>query len=356
MASPTCSECARSLSANEAYELNGKVYCGPCVQAAAQRAKDAGQPVSVTRFVDKSICPRCNTYIGEGGGVAAGPVRLCLPCSELVQNWPYPQWLKLSLAGLLLLLVFALAHGRQYFQAGKNLYRGELLVEGGKYAEALPYLKNTMKIAPDSDKGALLTAKAALLSGDVYTAHLVLTGHEGGHFQNGDTPEFREVDALWKRATSALDEIDKAQKLSAEDGKEEEAARLIHHAATTYPELPHMNLLLDQFDAGVDFANKDYDGFLALADKTWKALQVTGTAAMLASALACKYAETGDPSFRQRSEDMLAKARELSNNDKQNVDYLAEFEPRIRYRLESRKIITKTEYDKQFRRGKPAGK
>jgi len=356
MVSPTCSECARSLSASEAYELNAKIYCGPCVQAAAQRAKEAGQPVAVTRYVDKSICPRCNTYIGEGGGVAAGPVRLCLPCSEVVQNWPYPQWLKLSLAGLLLLLVFALAHGRRYFEAGKNLYRGEQLVEKGKYAEALPYLKNTMKIAPDSDKGALLTAKAALLSGDVYTAHLVLTGHEGGHFQNGDTAQFREVDALWRRATSALEEIEKAQKLEAQDGKEEEAAKMVHHAATVYPEFQHMDLLVNQFDAGVDFVNKNYDAFLARAEKEWSAIPVAGTASMLASALACKYAVSGDPAFRQRSEDMLAKAKDLAKDDKQSLDNLAEFEPRIRYRLESRRIITRTEYDKEFRSGKPAGK
>ncbi|HTP69878.1 MAG TPA: hypothetical protein VMJ35_13305 [Dongiaceae bacterium] len=356
MPAPTCSECARSLSVNEAYELNSKIYCATCVQAAAQRAKDAGQPVTVTRYIDKSVCPRCNTYIGEGGGVAAGPARLCLPCSELVQNWPYPQWLRLALAGLLLLLVFALAHGRKYFEAGKNLYRGEQLVEKGKYAEALPYLKNTLKIAPDSDKGALLTAKAALLSGDVYTAHLVLTGHEGGHFQNGDSPEFREVNALWQRATSALDEIDKAQKLEAEDGKEEEAAKMVHHAATVYPEMQYLNLLVNRFDAGVDFANKNYDGFLARAEKDWNALPAAATAAMLASALACKFAVTGDLAFRRRSEDMLAKAKELAKDDKQSLDNLAEFEPRIHYRLDSRRIITKSEYDKEFRSGKAAGK
>jgi len=139
MPSPTCSECARQLSPTEAFELNEKIYCGPCAEKAAQLAKTAGQPSAVIRYRDKSLCPRCNTYIGQGGGLAVGPVRLCLPCSELVQNWPYPQWLKLSLVALLLLLVFALAHGRKYFEAGKNLYRGEQLVEKGQYAQALPF-------------------------------------------------------------------------------------------------------------------------------------------------------------------------------------------------------------------------
>lgn len=35
-----------------------------------ERAKAAGQPAQFTRYVDKCICTRCNTCIGEGGGVA----------------------------------------------------------------------------------------------------------------------------------------------------------------------------------------------------------------------------------------------------------------------------------------------
>jgi hypothetical protein len=356
MPSPTCSECARELNPRDAYDLNGKIYCAQCGQTAAQRAKDAGQPITVVRYVDKSLCARCNTYIGDGGGVAAGPVRLCLPCSELVQNWPYPQWLKLSLAALLLLLVFALAHGRRYFEAGKNLYRGEQLVEKGEYAKALPYLKTTMQIAPNSDKGALLTAKAALLSGDVYTAHLVLTGHEGGRFENADSPEFQEVDALWKRANSALTDLEKAAKLEETDGKEVEAAELAHHAATVYPELQGMNLVVDRFDTGVLFMRKDYDGFLAVAEKDWNAVPSGSTAAMLSSALACKYAATGDAIFRQRAEEMLAKARELAKGNKEANAALDEYEPRLRYRLDTRDIITKTQYDRKFHGAKVSAK
>jgi tetratricopeptide (TPR) repeat protein len=284
MPSPSCSQCACELNIKDAYEFNERIYCRRCVQIAVQHAKGTGQPVGVTRYVDKSVCARCNTYLGESGGVAAGPMRLCLPCSELVQNWPYPQWLRFRFAALLLLLVVALAHGRRYFEAGRNLYHGEQLVEKGEYAEALPYLRATMQIAPNSDKGALLAAKAALLSGDVATADSVLSGHNGGRFENADSPQFREVDALWKRATSALDELDKAKKLGAIDGKETEAAKLAHHAATVYPELQDINLLLDYYDDAVAFANKDYDGFLATAEKDWNAVPAFRTATMLASA------------------------------------------------------------------------
>jgi hypothetical protein len=349
MSQVSCCDCSKAVSDGEAYELNGKVYCTPCVQTAAERAKAAGQPVSVTRYVDKSICARCNTYIGEGGGIAVENARLCPGCSERVRDWPYPQWLKLSLAGLSVLLAFALIHGRKYFQAGRDLYRGEQLVEKGDYKGALPYLKATMKLAPNSDKGALLAARAALLSGDVQTAAQVLEGHNNGRFENSDKPEFLEVKRLWSNANTAFEKLDQASKLEAQDGNEVAAAKLVHEAVAAYPQLPYANLLLDEYDEGVAFAEKDYDTFLALAERDWKSLPDSRTAAMISSALACKYAASGDATFRQRSEEMLAKAKELAKGDKKILDGLAEFEERNRYRLETRQIITKSEFDQKFR-------
>jgi len=288
--------------------------------------------------------------------MATGNARLCLECSEMVQNWPYPRWLKLSLAGLLLLLAFALLHGRKYFQAGRDLYRGEQLVEKGRYQEALPYLKATMKLAPNSDKGALLTAKAALLSGDVLTAAQVLESHDNGRFENADKPEFQEVKRLWTNANAAFDKLEKAGKLEAQDGNEVEAAKLVHEAVAIYPQIPQANILLDEYDEGVAFAKKDYDTFLALAERDWNLLRASRTAAMISSALACKYAVSGEATYRQRSEEMLAKAKELAHGDKESLNRLAEFEERNRYRLESRQILSKTQYDQKFRSTKNTGK
>ena len=210
-------------------------------------------------------CSRCNQYSGSLRQV--GQLRLCDSCATLVNDWPYPQWLKLSLAGLCLLLFFALIHGRKYFEAGKNLYRGEQLVEKGQYAKALTYLKQTLEIAPGSDKGALLTAKAALLSGDVRTAEKALNGHDDGKFENADKPEFREVETLWNHATQALTKLEQAENLSKSDGHEAEAASLAHEAASLYPQLPEIQSIVDYFDGGSAFSRKDYDGFLRISEK-----------------------------------------------------------------------------------------
>jgi hypothetical protein len=74
----------------------------------------------------------------------------------------------------------------------------------------------------------------------------------------------------------------------------------------------------------------------------------------LASALSCKYAVTGDVSYRRRSEEALAKALQFAQSDPETLKVIQEFVDRNKYRLETRQIITKTEYDRRFRSGKPA--
>jgi hypothetical protein len=53
----------------------------------------------------------------------------CPACSQVITDWPYPKWLKLSLAALLVLLADALVSGRKYFHAGRTMYIGERLID-----------------------------------------------------------------------------------------------------------------------------------------------------------------------------------------------------------------------------------
>src|SRR6266704_772416 len=163
------------------------------------------------------------------------------------------------------------------------MYVGGRLVKQGRYTQALPHLKETLRTAPQSDKSALLAAKAALLIGDVDTADKALHGHNGGYFEDANKPEFKEVNDLWTRATNALEKAEQASKLAQQDGKEIEAAQLMHAAAAGYPELPSLAFAAEVYDAGAAFA-------------------------------------------------------------------------RIRYRLDHREIITRTEYDRRFKNGKAASK
>lgn len=353
MSEVTCAGCGHGFPVRSLFDLNGVTYCAGCVQNASRAARQLGQGSSYSPLIDKSICGRCGSYMGDSAGaVEIGKLRFCADCAPLIKEWDYPQWLKVSLAALLLMLVASLANGRKYFHAGREMYIGEHLVSQGRYSLALPHLQETLRTAPGSDKAAILAAKAALLIGDVASASKALQGHNGGRFENADKPEFKEVSSLWNRATSALGKAERAAKLEGQDGKETEAAQLMHEAALAYPEMPALAFAAESFQEGVAFAKHDYDAFLAIAERQWQQQPGPQTAGALSSAWACKYAVTADPSFRQRSEEMLEKARQLAQGDAEALKGLDEFAERNHYRLESRQIIGIEEYNRRFRNGK----
>jgi len=109
------------------------------------------------------------------------------------------------------------------------MYVGERLASQGKYAEAVPLLKEADEIAPQSDKASLLLANAALHIGDFPTAQKAFKAHDGGHYETSD--EFRKVLDLWNRATDAIEKTDKAYELAKQPLKAEEAEALMRRAA-----------------------------------------------------------------------------------------------------------------------------
>jgi hypothetical protein len=139
-------------------------------------------------------------------------------------------------------------------------------------------------------------------------------------------------------------------------GKAAEAATLMRQAAEEYPEMSALRDALSEYDAGVAFENRDYDRFLELEEQSFRSLPESSMAAGgVASAFACKYAVTGDPSWKQKTEDMLEKARQLSQKSPEEGKAFDEYAERIRYRLTSRQIIDKPEYDRKFRSGHTEG-
>jgi hypothetical protein len=353
----TCSECGLTSTIRSFYSMHGKMYCEPCVWKASREAKGAGLSGDYSPVPDNSACARCGAYSGEGADHAVvGKLPLCQSCATQVSNWPYPQWLKLSLTATLMLLAIALVHGRKYFQAGREMYVGERMVEETHFEAALPHLKQALKIAPESDKAVLLTARAALAIGDIETADKAIQGHGGGHFEDASDEAFRDVKQTWERALRAADEANKAAELARQDGKAEEAARMMHEAASLYPEARGIAANAEVLDAGAAFEAKDFDKFLAIQQKLWNQSPSWVTAGAFASALACKYAVIGDPSFKQKAEEMIETSRKAVGTDPGDQKGFQEYVERIRYRLDTRNIIGTAEYNRRFRKGQDTSK
>jgi hypothetical protein len=123
----------------------------------------------------------------------------------------------------------------------------------------------------------------------------------------------------------------------------------MHEAASLYPQLPGVAFAAESLDGGAAFDRGDYDTFLRVSEKQWKENASSESAAQLSSALACKYAVTGNTSFRQRAQEMMERARDLAKDDADARKSLDEYAPRIQYRLDSRRVISKAEYDRIFR-------
>ncbi len=348
-----CSACGLTAPIGSFYSIKDKLFCEPCSWKEERAAAERGEKLQKISVVDGSGCARCKARAQDTGSADFPVVKgipLCPNCQQQIQNWPYPVWLKTSLAGLLILLAIALIHGRKYFHAGRVMYVGERLAKQGKYREAVPLLKEADEIAPQSDKASLLLANAALHVGDLLTAQKALKAHDAGHYETSD--DFQAVSGLWHRATDALEKANKASELAKQPGKAEEAEALMRQAAAEYPEMPQLAASIPYFEGGSAFYRRDYDRLLAISEGIWKAQPTSsGAAGTLAGALACKYAVTGDASFRTRSQEMMEKSRQLAQGDDQSEQSYREHTERIKYRLDTREIIDKQEYDRRFRSG-----
>ncbi|HEX6465730.1 MAG TPA: hypothetical protein VFZ99_00405 [Terriglobales bacterium] len=201
-----------------------------------------------------------------------------------------------------------------------------------------------MKVAPSGQKVVLLTAKAYILSGDVPSAQKALDRRS--RYETDSL--FQEVQTLWTRATGAWEKAVQASKL-ADAGNYEEAAKLMDEASRQYPESSDLAIAAITYAGSSAFEQKDYQAFLDLSSKALQTNpQDPELIAMAASAMACKYAVTGDRQARRQTEELLARAQSLSNTPELKASY-QEYSERIRYRLESREIISRKEYDRRFR-------
>ena len=94
----------------------------------------------------------------------------------------------------------------------------------------------------------------------------------------------------------------------------------MHHAAGSYSEMPRLTELAEEIDEGDAFVRKDYDQVLGdhgeIGAGNPKSPAYWGE---LASALACKYAVTGNIGWRQKAEETLEKSRQLSQGSPEAI-------------------------------------
>jgi hypothetical protein len=325
--------------------LHNKAICRPCAETQAQQAAAGDYKLPFARLIDPTICSMCKIDFGSSNLPFIGGSPVCANCSQGLYERPYPAFLKLSLAGLLLFLAGSLWQGVPYFKAGRHLVLAERAMDRNDYRKASLQFAEVLKVSPSSQEVVLKGAKASLMAGDMAQAQKFLKLRKG-YKQDA---LFTEVNGFWNRALDAYDKEARAAKL-AQANKDEEAAQVMHQASNEYPQSEQLAGWAQTMDGHVAFDRKDYDTFLRLTQVALaKAPNDPGAEGFVASALACKYAVTGDPEFRRQAEELLDKAQLHAQRSPEDVARYQEYAERIRYRLDSREIIDKPEYDRRFR-------
>jgi hypothetical protein len=103
---------------------------------------------------------------------------------------------------------------------------------------------------------------------------------------------------------------------------------------------------------GVAFDQGDYDQFLQLAiEMEAKHKDDPVYVEQLASAYACKYAETQDEQYKTKSLAALDRSKTLISSKPEYQAFYAEYEQRILHRLHTREIISRSEFQKRYPNG-----
>jgi tetratricopeptide (TPR) repeat protein len=320
------------------------LFCEPCANAELQGA--ASGAFRVARYIDPTVCSKCKTDYGSMELPRVGGAPFCATCRDSLYARRLPKWLTASVAAMIVLLLAAWGHDTKFFRTEKALILGERLVGKHQYAASIPLLESVVQNAPNCEKCLLLLAKSEMLIGNPATAYKVLQSHKGGNFEKSRLTD--EIDVIANRIAGAHEKYKQALELDKKH-QWEDAARKLREAANEYPEQIELALAAESMEEGVPFERKDYDAFLEVTEKYWtRGPRTFLRAGSVASALACKYAVTGDTAFRTRAEEMLEKSKQLAITP-DDVKVFTEYEERIRYRLKSREIIDTDEYNRRYR-------
>lgn len=296
-----CTECSESFAFGETYQVLGRTSCAACGEKIlAEHGHDNIQEGDIIRNVDSTVCVWCNA---DGGTtehqllVASQPT--CEPCNTRMRNWPYPVWVKLSFAFLVLLAIAAFIYNYRFVDSLVAVRQAKRAANRGDVARAADLWERAARQIPE------------------------------------------------ERSLASIAQLYRGIALLAEDRCQEAVDKLQAYMQTAPQDTAVKNYLLHA-EIGASYDRKDYQTMLQKAQELQAAKPTEGqTAMMVASAAACVYANTGEGSDLATADEWIKKAREIGFNGPPADEY----EDRIRHRLATRQIVKKADFEKQFPNG-----
>ncbi len=298
-----CTTCHQSFPVNETLKIDSRLLCDKCAQSdlSALNKSELERP---QKQFDPTVCWGCRSDFGSTilPTLQSG-LPVCEPCRQAFLNRQYPNWVKLSFAGLVLVAVASLIVNWRFTAAYLEMKRANRELQGGRIEAAAALITSASRHVPESGD---LRDGAALYRGIYFLA--------------------------LDKSAEALPYLQQY----ASKHRDQYAADLVSGA-----------------ELGAAYDRRDFDSFLAKAQQALA--QHKGdpmSTAAVSSAYACKYAVTGYPSFKTQSLQTLEQAKSLAGG---KVQQLKEYEERILCRLETREILSTAEYRKRFPSGWKGG-
>jgi tetratricopeptide (TPR) repeat protein len=288
----------KDISLNDTIKIDHKVYCSPCFQKNFSDEKSLKGKL-IEKEIDPTICSSCHKDFGnlELNKISAYPI--CEECENKIKNKVFPVWVKGFFLGVIAIVIIGFTWNWKFYQAYNNI-----------------------KLA-------------------------------NKYFQNGD---FTTANTLMASASNKVPEVEDLKTLSEyfhgvellSKDQSEEALAEFNKCKDILPPDYGISSLIIQAKIGISFNNKDYEGFLE-ASKENLALDSTNPVSLssVASAYACIYASKGIEDAKQNAIQYLSKARAIDDTSKEARSYYN----MIEYRIDSKKIIRREEFDKQFPNG-----
>jgi tetratricopeptide (TPR) repeat protein len=298
-----CDHCGQTVPMNETLRVLGRSLCKPCAaDEVAQHPEGEITADSIHRVVDPTVCLQCGADNGETELPTLANLPICGTCEGHFRNRPYPPWLKLSFVALVALAVVCFTRNWRFMAAYREIRQANHAAKAGDFEHAAALTDSAARRVPDC-------------------------------------PQFGSVAVLY-RGLSLL-----------RQDKSADALRCFQVVALE-PSLngPNLTRLTRYAEIGIAFEAKNYDEMLKKATDYAKLTPNDATAvAGVASAYACKYAVSGTKEFRKQALEQLDRASKLVRPA--NAAEFRDYVTRIHHRLDTREVITRSEFHRRY----PAG-
>lgn len=146
-----CDRCSQDFPTNNMVKgvESEKFFCQPCANKALQ---DTSNPLEgeVVRLVDPTVCAYCGSDSGKFELPMIANLPVCPQCDQFFRNRPFPNWIKISFAILILLVVFSIGWNLRFFQAYFDMRTSWHLYSLGNFAEASMEMSSAAYHVPES--------------------------------------------------------------------------------------------------------------------------------------------------------------------------------------------------------------